>query len=316
MIFNTSYSPVHTPRAAPPDAFALSGLAVITTHFNACHYQTPLQNYHRFADGMKAYHIPLYSAELVYDERPFVLDQSPHIHRFRTSHILWHKERLLNVLLKRLPAHYDKIAWIDADLLFLNPNWASEAAEALDMYPVVQLFENAAFLDQNGGPMQTQTGIVKAVSCRQAGTHNPGNFHPGFAWAARRSLLEASGLFDLSICGGGDLFMVLAMYGLWAHPSLSYFSPALRRAFHDWARPFWGQVQGRVGYVSGAVHHLWHGDRGRRKYVERFGWLRQARFDPVRDLTVDANGMLQWTPGTEWLQDKLRQYFLGRREDG
>lgn len=304
------------PRAAPLNRQTRNDFAVITCYFNSCNFRSPHQNYLRFAEALKEHEVPLFTAEIAFDESPFVLEQHPNLHRFRTRHVLWHKERLLNLLLKRVPPQYDKIAWIDADLLFQNENWPTETAEALNLKPIVQLFENADFLDRDGAPSYSQIGIAKALSLALTKTRPPGSFHPGFAWAARRDLLETSGLFDASICGGGDLFMVAAMYGWWAHPCLSYFTPTMRRVFNDWARPFWNQVQGKVGFVPGTVHHLWHGDRSRRKYVERFDWLRQARFEPAEHLSVDASGLWRWNPGTERLQRTFRQYFLDRREDG
>lgn len=316
MIADESFPRVLRPRAAPLKKYAQKGFAVMTCHFNSCKFQSPHQNYLRFAAALKEHDVPLFTAELAFDESPFVLEQTSNVHRFRTRHVLWHKERLLNLLLKHVPPQYDKIAWIDADLLFQNPNWASEAAEGLDSSPVLQLFENAVYRDRAGVPSESQTGIAKALSLTTNKTHPPGSFHPGFAWAARRELLETAKLFDASICGGGDFFMVAAMYGWWAHPHLSYYPPTMRRAFNDWARPFWSQIRGNVGFVPGTVYHLWHGDRSRRQYSERFGWLRQARYDPAKHLSVDASGLWQWNPGTELLQGTLRRYFQDRREDG
>src|ERR1700733_7361313 len=65
--------------------------------------------------------------ELAYGERPFEVTEAsnPYHLQLRTHEILWHKENVLNLLVQRIPeAKY--IAWVDADITFAGPNWASE----------------------------------------------------------------------------------------------------------------------------------------------------------------------------------------------
>ncbi len=54
---------------------------------------------------------------------------------------IWQKERLLNILLDRLPKRITKVAWLDADLLFLNSDWARLASESLETWAAIQLFD-------------------------------------------------------------------------------------------------------------------------------------------------------------------------------
>lgn len=304
------------PRLAPPDQQTVTRLAVLTSYFNVCGYQSTFQNYLRFAEALEGHGVPLFTAELAFDETPFTLPRHPNRHRFRTRHVLWHKERLLNLLLKRLPPEFDRIAWVDADILFQNPNWPEAAIRALDHVPVVQLFEEVVLLDREGVPAKTAEGLVHSLHSRQHGALDFSHGHPGFAWAARRGLLEAHGLFDASICGGGDSLMACAMFGSWQYPMLSHYTSALRRRFAEWGRPFWESVQGRVAAVPGTIHHLWHGERTNRKYVERLGWLRDARFDPALHLQMDEQGLWSWTAGAGVLREQLRRYFFDRMEDG
>lgn len=41
-------------------------------------------------------------------------------------HVLWQKERLLNLAIDSLPADVDAVAWLDADLIWFNHGWVEE----------------------------------------------------------------------------------------------------------------------------------------------------------------------------------------------
>ena len=58
--------------------------------------------------------------ELALGDAPSVVDDAmaDQVVRLRSSTVLWHKERLINLGLARLPDRCDKVAWLDGDLLF------------------------------------------------------------------------------------------------------------------------------------------------------------------------------------------------------
>ncbi len=68
--------------------------------------------------------------------------------RLRGSGVMWQKERLLNIAAPTLPASCTKIAWLDNDVLFENPNWVQETSDALETSFVVQPFDWAVRLPQ------------------------------------------------------------------------------------------------------------------------------------------------------------------------
>lgn len=121
-------------------------LWVITCYFNPNNYRSKLANYRIFADRILKSGINLLTVECAFGDTPFVLGPFPNVLQIRSQHIMWQKERLLNIALSHLPKEVEKVAWLDCDILFSNADWAVQASKLLDSVPVVQLFENAVRL--------------------------------------------------------------------------------------------------------------------------------------------------------------------------
>jgi hypothetical protein len=86
--------------------------------------------------------------------------------------------------------------------------------------------------------------------------------------------------------------------------------------FNSWALEASGAVAGGIGFVSGAVVHLWHGEEQFRRYAGRNYALSLYGFDPNRDLFLDVNGTWRWKRPESDLAKWLRSYFADRQEDG
>jgi hypothetical protein len=67
---------------------------------------------------MRRQGVPLFIAELSFNNGDFAVPSNDHVYRFRGHDVMWHKERLLNLVINQLPAQYTKVAWIDADAIF------------------------------------------------------------------------------------------------------------------------------------------------------------------------------------------------------
>jgi hypothetical protein len=90
---------------------------------------------------------------------------------------------MINSAVARLPDDWQYMAWVDADITFLRPDWVQETIQQLQHHAVVQMFEYAVDLPQDG------YYYTKTMS-----------FHPGFAWACRREAWEKlGGLLDINI---------------------------------------------------------------------------------------------------------------------
>jgi hypothetical protein len=142
--------------------------------------------------------------------------------------------------------------------------------------------------------------------------------HTGFGWAARRSVLDHVGLYDACIAGGGDHVMAHAFCGDWESPCLTRMmgqdSPWYGNAV-AWASKAYPLVKARVGVVSGAALHLWHGDLASRQHMLRYEALRNARFDPDQDLEPDESGCWRWASDKPSLHAALETYLADRRSE-
>jgi hypothetical protein len=245
----------------------------------------------------------------------------PNLHRVEFSSRLWQKERLLNILIARLPSHYTKIAWVDCDVLFDNANWVCETSELLDKHHVLQLFAKAAFLDADGEPSRwwgDRQGLYRwSLAAKKEKRSDLGIVHPGLAWAGRREWLDAIGLWDRHVLGSGDTVMAQGFFGELHRWHNTVCPPGVMRAAATWAKQSHQLVGGDVAHVPGLIRHLWHGARADRQYDARLLAGKIADFDPALHLRQNADGCWEWSADApRHLVDTLAEYFVERREDG
>ena len=123
-----------------------SDLFVITSYFNPAGYETKRANFKKFVRGIEVAGANLLVAELAFGDTPFELAPGEHVLQLRASDVMWQKERLLTIAVERLPPSCRKVAWLDCDVLFENPDWLSQTADALEHYVIVQPFSRAIHL--------------------------------------------------------------------------------------------------------------------------------------------------------------------------
>lgn len=300
-------------------AVPINSLAVITCYFNPCHYQTPRDNFKRFADGIRQAKVPLHVIELAFDGDPFETDAEFQIRGDSRRHKVWQKERLLNMVIQRVGHQYDALAWIDADIILTRPGWAKDAMRLLQHYPVIQLFRTAHDLHPDRRMTKWRPSMASTWPDDKA--KNPNATHPGFAWAGRSDWLLKHGLEDQMITGGGDCTTLKALQADFSGPTLPFgreMSVPWRQAFSRWAAPLAAEIRGRIGFVDQSIIHLYHGSARDRHYVERWGYIKD--YDPATDTYTDETGLIAWTDhAIEHKSDMVRKvadYFSLRKEDG
>ena len=125
---------------------------IISCYFNPTHSEYRKKLFFEFYETIKFCHHRI--IECVFGDEPFSLPSgNPYIHQVRTDVVLWHKECLLNIIIKNLPKKFKYVFWLDCDLKFTNKNWIVDSVAKLSdrsqSCRILQPFEYAFHLEQN-----------------------------------------------------------------------------------------------------------------------------------------------------------------------
>ena len=305
-------------------------LWAITSYFNPMGYQRRLRNYRIFQESLK---VPLLTVELAFhNEFELKETDATQLIQLRSEHVMWQKERLLNLALEQLPPECTKVAWLDCDIVFDSENWPQAASEALDRHPIIQPFEHSYDLKRseseetysrensylNGAALaKFQAEGKLAENFLQSPILKKAGISPGYAWAARRDLLQRHTLYDSFIIGGGDAAFIAGVFGR-NEDLIEIKKMNSQQAAHylAWEELFHKEVAADLGYIPGNIYHLWHGELVNRNYEGRYHGLAQFDFDPFQDIALAANGCWQWNSAKPELHQYLKDYFAARWEDG
>ncbi len=304
----------------------------VTALFNPAGYRTKRDNFRLFRAGLARAGLPLLAVELAYGDTPFELQpgDADEVVRIRGGDVLWQKERLLNVGVGALPDDCDKVVWLDADVLFERNDWARRTADLLEEHVIVQPFSRSIRLLEGelradgesmpvgSGEHEILHGMAYGVAAKGYGSL--GRYlehgHCGYAWAARREVVQAHGLYDANVLGNGDLNIAHAMFGGARYLRAERLGHHARAHLERWAEGFFASVRGSVTHLDGMLFHLFHGKKEDRRYVDRLAVLVEQAFDPEHDLEVGAEGAWCWASTKPELARVCAEYFVRRREDG
>ncbi len=307
-----------TRYACPPD------LGIVTSYFNPCGFKTRATNFERFVAPIREAGIPLVIVEACFPDGER-LSASYESLKVPARDVMWQKERLLDLGTGWLPGHCTKVAWIDADVLFGNADWATETSALLDSAVVVQPF--AEVVRMSRGHAQPRAGDDTFESFAKVFVERPqelhaGKFerhgHTGFAWAARRDVLARHGYYDACIAGSGDHMMAHAFAGDWESSCIKRIAGSggkHRQHFRRWCQKLHDDVGARLLFTPGRVLHLWHGTMANRRYSQRNKELYGLAFDPRQDIRISGSGCWEWASDKPELHAWARRYFTERRED-
>jgi hypothetical protein len=287
-------------------------LHVILVVSNPCLYKRRYQLARECIDRLhRTRYIAVYLVELAYGDQPFVLTDStnPRHLQLRTEHPLWHKENMINLGVRRLlPTNWKAMAWVDADLEFLNPYWGRNALEELKRNNVIQLFDRVTLLGPNNERKKTRPSLFYTM-LRQ----NSYNGHCGFAWAIRRDLYERmGGFYDRAILGSGDSIIAYAFEGRDGNKFFKDVSPGFFSSIQSFQSR---AINIRIGYIQGEILHYFHGSFKNRKYSERWDILRRYQYDPTAHVTYKDGLLVPTSECPPQLLADILTYFQERNED-
>jgi hypothetical protein len=295
----------------------------ITAYFDPLGSGKRLGNYREFRRRLQ---VPLLAVELSFtgrfDLRP---DDADILIQLGGGHMLWQKERLLNIALRALPDCCDVVAWLDCDGVFVHEDWAADCRRELETSALVQPFHRIHYLERLDPPKLPERwppdylhsfaaryvhGDVKEDTFLTTGASRKSRYVPGMAWVARRRLLETHGFYDAGVIGGGDALLVAAACGRAPDKAAAFhMGPEQSSHYVAWASRFYQDVQGRISFVEGDVVHLWHGDLSDRRYTERFKDFHRFGFDPRHDLAQAPEGVWRWNSNKPELHNWVRGHF-------
>lgn len=318
--------------------------AVVSCFFNPGGSQRRVENFKAFHDGILATGVRCVVVELAFGTTPFQLGEHEDIIQLRTNDVMWHKEALLNIGIRRLlAAGTEKIAWLDGDIIFDDTDWAYHIARELDEVNLCQVFSTVEIVGEDGSTPEVGPSAIKYY--KDTGkyfTQNPRSLRgllrghlrggqSGFGWAARAEVFDKTLLYDRVIVGGGDKLILAASLtdnladerlGALTHSTIRCelcghrnYSEAYSDSFLDWAKGWSEAVGAKVGYANLHISDMYHGKRSDRKYMTRRDLLYRHNYDPNSDISLDDTGLLDWTSEKSELHHDIEAYFLSRRED-
>lgn len=292
-------------------------LHVISVISNPLQFDKRYELFNEFVERMnKEPNVNLITVELQNGNRPYVTCSTI---KLRTNSVIWFKENMINIAAQKLPEDWEYMAWIDSDLEFENKNWVADAIDQLQLYKIIQLFSHAIDLGPKKETLQVHTGFayqyVNGEPYKEAGKYGA-YFHPGYAWAITRSAYNAiGGLMEFPILGSADQHMAVAFIGR-ADGSLGQkLHPNYITMVKIFAKRCERHIKRNIGYVSGTILHMYHGDKADRKYQDRWKILISNQFDPLEDIKKDFNNLWILEDEKIQLRDDIIDYFRRRNED-
>ena len=278
-------------------------MAICLVIFNPTKSKKLISNYWKMIEKLEPLKLPVFTLELVFNDNAPELPNAFHVHG---SSYMFHKERLCRLLEERVPKQFKKLAFMDADLVYDDPKWYSETSKLLNSYDVVQMFEDAHWMNNAfTEPILRR----KSTLFMEEKIYNH-KHHPGFAWAFRREWYNKVGYFDWAISGSGDTLSSAK----WLMKTLpANFQSLPKPMFREYIK-FFDKPTPKITYLKGIdVFHLYHGSRKNRQYTERHKLLDTP--EDIRALIkINKEGVYEWRDKKKW-NPIFFKYFMDRKDD-
>lgn len=295
----------------------------VTCFFNPCGFKSLLRNYFAFSSELRRQGVPLLTVECAFGDGDYQIPESEV--RVRSQSIMWQKERLLNHAMNFLPDDCDYVAFLDCDVLFSHDDWHEKTVDVLQGCDVAQTFQRVGHLAK--GEVRWDGNVVEDRHpgvAFQATTNQNWLWkrrrrelpwaHPGFGWAFRREFLHDLGLYERSICGGGDtIFVNCILDCFYIHDFAKKHNQKLIADVMKYCKKL-REKKPVLGYVPVEIGHLYHGSLESRNYFRRSAIYSIFDFDPEVDIAI-GDGAWEWATPKNQMHELLKTYFTCRNED-
>jgi hypothetical protein len=306
-----------------------SEAVIVACYFNPQQNPYRLKAFKEFYKSIK--HLNHEIVECVVEgTEPELIGKFPNIKRIDTKNLLWHKESLLNNLIAGLDRKYKYVLWVDADVIFTNKNWLLDSVAELKDNAIIQPFEYCVHLEKdevepsfnlnsviytfrnhrNWTPNKIHSKVWRSFCANYTTTNiwKSENYdehgHVGFAWGARRDVLDQVPLYDKALVGGADHIIAHAAAGQIEHNCITKSFTEDLESVNEWSIKFNSVVRRRIGYVKGNLYHIWHGSLESRQYLKR-----------IKDFTPIANNITKRDENGLYVTEDdsyVRNYFEQR----
>jgi hypothetical protein len=298
---------------------------IVSCYYNPLRFHSRRRNLDIFYRQLRNSGVQFLVLECAFGTDDFELEPTANVLQLRARDILWQKERLLNLAARLLPASAKYVIWLDADVLFANSRWILETVAVLQKAMICQPFSRCVRLmpdqmqpDASNREIWESFAFVRNTNAEKA---RSGDFdshgHTGFAWAARREIFSELGLYDRAVAGTADHLMAHAATGEIEHSCIerAFFSRTIKTHFERWGNRFAKLIENKIGFVTGDLWHLWHGELKNRRYLERTRELSRLGFNPLSDLVINQDGLFEFSETRNDLRMWMNDYFQQRLED-
>lgn len=273
----------------------------------------------------KTPNVRAYVVEAAYGDREHeVTEPSCDRHmQVRIKSEIWLKENLINIGVKNLlPKDWKYMAWVDMDVHFRDPNWATSTVHQLQHYNLVQPWSHCADLDFHGGVHQSFKSFGYLHSQGKQKWHGKGKdgyeyAHTGFAWACTRYFYEnVEKILDFCIFGSGDHHMAWACIGLVRETIHGEVTQGYLDLCLEWQAKAMRATAKLIGFTHGRIEHNFHGPKERRQYWSRWQIPLTHNYDPRHDIAYDSQGVIQFVGSKKYeFERDIMQYNRQRLED-
>lgn len=307
-------------------------LDVVVPMTNPLRWKVREKQFAAFVKHMKESGVRLTLVECAFGDRPHMFSDIDGINfvGVRSRTLCWNKENLINIGIAHLRPDWEYVCWPDADIVFRDPQWASETVHALQHYGVVQNWSEAVSMGPDGQALDLFHSFCKRLSRGDTvfksdnakWDKDGGSYpypHPGYSWSATRDVIErVGGLFELGVSGSGDHHMAYGLCGKIAQSVPQMVRdrcPSLLKHMQVWEKRAVHHVNENLGYVRGVIEHSFHGRPVDRKYWSRWSIFTDNGFDPDTDLKRNSHGVIELAGNKPGLRRDIDNYMRSRAED-
>lgn len=288
----------------------MKNIAFISCFYNPINFRKPVQNCFNFLKYTvdKAFSKDdFFFAQIDYNNQ---IDVEQYIKRenrisIKTESILWHKEKLLNILVEKfkLIEKYKYICWIDCDVIFDKKITIPKDFDKLIFQPYEYSHRPKFERDID----YSKPFFFGSTPNESYAKNNLGD--KGLSWAIESDILyEIGGFFDYGIVGGGDTFFLKRAFGEKYYTRCTKLDNLINSYFETTKIK-----KNEIGYLDTIAFHQYHGSITNRQYSERIKILIDNNYDPENDLIVEKSGLYRLR--NKDFEKEIKSFFIKRKED-